>query len=259
MLRDTMARPLLIVGDVQGDAERLDSALQPYAEGDVDTVFLGDFFQGGPPGEAGGAGAARIARGRANAQAVLGNHDLLLLCVLEEVRTGWTPPHVADFGRRSLADIWLWRRGDWADLREVADDPDLEAWLRSLPLMLRLDDGTLLQHCDDDAYARLGSTVDDVNAAARAKLQQPRGTWEVFWHTIGRRTFHDAQRLDAHLDLFDARRVVHGHTPHHSDRPVASHGGRIWSFDGCFSRYWARGGDASAGPVEATVGLLPDL
>jgi hypothetical protein len=40
---------------------------------------------------------------------------------------------------------------------------------------------------------------------------------------------------------------------------VASHGGRIWSFDGCFSRYWARGADESAGPVEATVGLLPEL
>jgi hypothetical protein len=254
-----MARPLLVVGDVQGDAERLDRALAPYAADDVDTVFLGDFFQGGPPGEAGGAQSARIARGRANAQSVLGNHDLLLLCVLEEVRTGWTPPRVADFGRRSLADVWLWRRGDWADLRAVADDPELEAWLRSLPLMLRLPDGTLVQHCDDDAYARLGGSIEDVNAAARARLAEPRGAWDVFWHTVGRRTFHDAQRLDAHLSRFGAARVVHGHTPHNSDRPVASHGGRIWSFDGCFSRYWARDDDASAGPIEATVGILPEL
>ncbi|HZS16254.1 MAG TPA: hypothetical protein VFC09_16820 [Candidatus Dormibacteraeota bacterium] len=252
-------RPLLVVGDVQGDSERLADALAPYPEDEVETVFLGDFFQGGPPGEGGGAQAARMARARGNAQAVLGNHDLMLLCVLEEVRTGWTPPTVVDVGKRSLADIWLWRRGDWADLRAVADDPDLEAWLRSLPLMLRLADGTLVQHCDDDAYTRLGGDVDAVNAAAREKLQQPQGTWEVFWHTVGRRTFHDAGRLVAHLHHFDASRVIHGHTPHHSDRPVASHGGRVWSFDGCFSRYWARGGDASAGPIEATVGILPTL
>lgn len=252
-------RPLLVVGDVQGDAERLDMALQPYPSGDVDTVFLGDFFQGGPPGEGGGAQAARIARDRANGRAVLGNHDLMLLCVLEEVRTGWTPPQVVDLGRRSLADVWLWRRGDWADLHAVAEDAGLEAWLRALPLMLRLDDGTLVQHCDDDAYARLGDDVDSVNAAARERLQHPRGAWEVFWHTVGRRTFRDEERLDTHLRRFDSARVVHGHTPHHSDRPVASHGGKVWSFDGCFSRYWARHGDATAGPIEATVNLLPDL
>lgn len=253
-------RPLLVVGDVQGDAERLADALCPYPEGGVDTVFLGDFFQGGPPGEGGGARAARIARSRANSQAVLGNHDLLLLCVLEEVRTGWTPPQVSDFGRRSLAEVWLWRRGDWADLAAVAADPELEAWVRSLPLMLRLPDGTLVQHCDDDAYQRLGAGVSAVNAAARERLSQPHGAWEVFWYTVGRRTFQDESRLDAHLQRFDGVRVVHGHTPHHSDRPVASHGGKLWSFDGCFSRYWARNGsDGAAGPIEATVGLLPDL
>jgi hypothetical protein len=259
MLAGAMSRPLLIVGDVQGDAERLDAALQPYAPDDVDTVFLGDFFQGGPPGEAGGARAARTARARGNSQAVLGNHDLMLLCVLEEVRTGWTPPAVEQFGRRSLAEVWLWRRGDWADLRAVADDPDLEAWLRSLPLMLRLADGTLAQHCDDDAYGRLGDDVESVNVAGRELLTEPRGAWEAFWYTVGRRTFDDESRLDAHLSRFDSTRVVHGHTPHHQDRPVAQHGGKVWSFDGCFSRYWARGGGETAGPIEATVGLLPDL
>ncbi len=254
-----MHRPLLIVGDVQGDSERLAAALEPYPEDEVDTVFLGDFFQGGLPGAGGGAAAARIARSRRNAQSVLGNHDLMLLCVLEEVRTGRTPAAVLQFGKRSLADVWLWRRGDWEDLHQVAGDPSLEAWLRSLPLMLRLPDGTLVQHCDDDAYSRLGGDVDAVNAAARRLLARPDGAWEVFWYTVGRRTFHDPARLERHLDHFDATRVVHGHTPHHRDRPTPSQGGRVWSFDGCFSRYWAREGDGSAGPIEATVGLLPSL
>jgi hypothetical protein len=251
------SRPLLVVGDVQGDSERLAGALDSYPESDVDTVFLGDFFQGGPPGEGGGAAAARIARSRRNAQSVLGNHDLMLLCVLEEVRTGRTPEPVLQFGKRSLAEVWLWRRGDWEDLHQVDADPGLEAWLRSLPLMLRLPDGTLAQHCDDDAYARLGRNVAEVNDAARERLQRPGGTWEVFWYTVGRRTFRDLARLERHLDHFDATRVVHGHTPHQQDRPTPQHDGRIWSFDGCFSRYWAREGDGSAGPVEATIGLLP--
>src|SRR2546425_1026850 len=63
-----VARPILIVGDVQGDAERLAAALETWPEDEVDTIFLGDFFQGGPPGEAGGAAAARIARGRRNSR-----------------------------------------------------------------------------------------------------------------------------------------------------------------------------------------------
>jgi hypothetical protein len=183
----------------------------------------------------------------------------MLLCVLEEVRTGWTPPAVQQLGRRTLAEIWLWRRGDWADLEQVAADAELEAWLRGLPLMLRLDDGTLVQHCDDDAYMRLGAGVDAVNDAGRTMLARPQGVWELFWYTVGRRTFRDATRLQRHLEHFGARRVVHGHTPHHGERPTSMHDGRVWSFDGCFSRYWARDGGDTAGPIEATVGMLPPL
>ena len=254
-----MERPLLIVGDVQGDVERLHEALQPYPEDEVDTVFLGDFFQGGRPGHGGGAAAARLARSRRNSRAILGNHDLFLLCVLEEDRSGRTPEVVRTWGREKLSEIWLWRRGDWADLHEVAGDADLEAWLRSLPLMLRLPDGTLVQHCDDDAYARLGDHVDAVNARAAEMLAHDGGAFEVFWHTVGRRAFDDdPHRLDRHLQRFGAVRLVHGHTPHRHPLPRSLHDGRIWSFDGCFSRFWDEQGEGF-GPVEATVGLLPPL
>ena len=253
-----MPRPVLIVGDIQGDVERLRQALAPYPDDEVDTVFLGDFFQGGAPGDGGGAQAARLARGRRHSRSILGNHDLLLLCVLDEVRTGVTPEKVRQWGQRSIADIWLWRRGDWADLRAVADDAELEAWLRGLPLMLCLDDGTLVQHCDDDAYSRLGDDVDRVNAAARERLAQPQGAWSVFWHTVGRRAFHDRARLERHLARYGATRVIHGHTPHHEQRPTPMHDGLIWNFDGCFSRYWDAAGEG-VGPVEATVALLPAL
>ncbi|MDB5065270.1 MAG: hypothetical protein JWM18_1704, partial [Chloroflexi bacterium] len=48
----------------------------------------------------------------------------------------------------------------------------------------------------------------------------------------------------------------HGHTPHHGDQPSTRHDGRLWGFDGCFSRYWNHDG-SGAGPVGATVALLP--
>lgn len=253
-----MVRPLLIVGDVQGDAERLREALAPYPEHEVETIFLGDFFQGGRPGDAGGAAAARIARQRSASRSILGNHDLFLLGVLDEVRTGVTPEPVVRAGWGTLAEVWLKRRGDWADLRAVDEDKGLEAWLRSLPLMLLLEDGTLIQHADDDAYGEVGETVAEVNAWAAATLETPHGSWEVWRRTIGRRAFEDEGRLDAHLARFGGRRLVHGHTPHRGDRPQAAHGGRLWGFDGCFSRYWDPNGEGT-GPVEATVGLLPPL
>ncbi|MGD0194010.1 MAG: metallophosphoesterase family protein, partial [Candidatus Dormibacteria bacterium] len=114
-----MSRPTLIVGDVQGDVDRLREALEPYPEDDVDTVFLGDFFQGGQPGAGGGAAAARVAMTRRNARSVLGNHDLFLLVMVERSRGG---DQLGAFKTRdglSIEDLWLSRRGDWADLKAV--------------------------------------------------------------------------------------------------------------------------------------------
>ena len=252
-------RPVLVVGDVQGDVERLREGLAPYPEDDVDTVFLGDFFQGGKPGEGGGAAAARLARERRHARAVLGNHDLFLLVVLERARGVGA---AVDWQTRSgvtVEELWLGRRGDWADLRAVADDAELESWLRSLPLMLMLDDGTLAQHTDDDRYAELGGSVDDVNAAARARLGRPGGVLEVLRYTVGRHAFDDPARLDRYLAHFHARRLVHGHTPHLGQQPAVSHEGRVLSYDGRFSRYWSTDPDDASGPVEATIALLPPL
>lgn len=252
-------RPVLIVGDVQGDVERLRHALSPFPEDEVDTVFLGDFFQGGEPGAAGGAAAARLARSRRNSVSVLGNHDLFLLAVLERSRG---VAALVDWQTRSgisVEELWLSRRGDWADLRAVADDAELESWLRALPLMLMLTDRTLAQHSDDDRYAELGASVDEVNMRSRELLAEPGGVLHVFRHTIGRHAFDDAERLERYLERFRARRLVHGHTPHNADRPQASHGGRILSYDGRFSRFWSRDPDDLSGPVGATVALLPPL
>jgi len=258
MLDSMEERPLLIVGDVQGDVERLRQALESYDENSVDTIFLGDFFQGGAPGAGGGAAAARLARGRRNSLAVLGNHDLFLLAILERRRgdpyaLAWTS---RDGG--SIEDVWLSRRGDWADLDAVDADPDLETWLRSLPLMLLLDDGTLVQHTDDDRYAEIGETVQQVNARARDWLHRPGGVLRTLRLTIGRHAFDEPERLERYLERFGARRLVHGHTPHWQEGPHQRHGGRVVGFDGRFSRYWT-GQDGDWGPVGATIALLPPL
>ncbi|MBJ7608889.1 MAG: metallophosphoesterase [Candidatus Dormibacteraeota bacterium] len=254
-----MKRPLLIVGDVQGDVERLEEALEPFSEEEVDTVFLGDFFQGGRLGRGGGAAAARLVRSRANSRAVLGNHDLFLLAVLER-RRGVDPPE--PWKARAPAELealWLHRRGDWADLAAVDHDPALEQWLRHLPFLILLQDGTLVQHTDDDHYATLGHSVEEVNEQARHWLEAPGGVFSAVRALFGRRAFVERRRLDVYLAHFGARRLVHGHTPHWENAPSVGHDGLIWGFDGRFSRYWSREAGESSGPIGATVALLPAL
>ena len=254
-----MSRPLLIVGDVQGDVERLEEALTGYPEDEVDTIFLGDFFQGGRPGRGGGAAAARLARRRANSLAVLGNHDLFLLAVLER-RRGVEPPEPWRLRERSeLEALWLSRRGDWADLDAVDADPSLEEWLRGLPFLILLPDGTLVQHTDDDLYATLGDDVDAVNRRARGWLAAPGGVFLAVRTLFGRRAFVERRRLDEYLAHFGARRLVHGHTPHWEREPSVGHDGLLWGFDGRFSRFWSREDGQTEGPVGATIAVLPEL
>lgn len=254
-----MPRPLLIVGDVQGDVERLQEALRPYPEDEVDTIFLGDFFQGGQPGRGGGAAAARLARSRRNSRWVLGNHDLFLLAVLERRRGVEPPPAWQTREADALEALWLHRRGDWADLEAVESDAELEGWIRQLPFLLMLDDRTLIQHTDHDAYATLGDSVDAVNAHVREWLRAPGGVFSAVRALFGRGAFVERRRLDDYLRHFGARRLVHGHTPHWEDAPQVGHDGRLWGFDGRFSRYWPRDEGEAVGPIGATVGLLPSL
>jgi Calcineurin-like phosphoesterase len=252
-----MTRPVLIVGDVQGDVERLEEALASYPEDEVDTVFLGDFFQGGRPGKGGGAAAARLARERRNSRSVIGNHDIFLLVILERQRGVGEALEWRARDGGPIENIWLSRRGDWADLRAVEADPELESWIRELPAMLMLDDGTLIQHTDDDAYAGLGSDVPTVNAEMRALLSVAGGVRTALRYTIGRHAFDDVSRLEQYLERFGARRVVHGHTPHWHETPRIQHSGRVLGFDGRFSRYWSQSVAEPSGPIGATIALLP--
>ena len=254
-----MTRPTVIVGDVQGDVDRLRQALADYPEDEVDTVFLGDFFQGGEPGAGGGAAAAQLAMRRRNARSVLGNHDLFLLVMLERSQGGDQLGAWRTRDGLSIEDLWLSRRGDWADLDAVAADPSLEAWLRGLPLLIELADGTLAQHTDDDRYAEIGDSVEAVNTAAGSWLSMPGGAFTALRYTIGRHGFDDPIRLKRYLDHFGVRRVIHGHTPHWDDAPLALHGGLAVGYDGRFSRFWGRAEGEDPGPIGATVAILPPM
>ena len=72
--------PVLIVGDVHGDIERLFAALKPYPATEWHTIFLGDLVDYG----AYGVGCLRYARDRPNTDVILGNHEVAMLWALRD-------------------------------------------------------------------------------------------------------------------------------------------------------------------------------
>ena len=70
----------------------------------------------------------------------------------------------------------------------------MEAWLRRLPVMLLLDDGTLVQHTDDDDYSALGQSVEELyrnqlegrSGDEIAVAQQPKARHKAAQKTAGR-------------------------------------------------------------------------
>ena len=231
--------PVLIVGDVHGDLERLFAALEPYPPADWRTVFLGDLVDGG----AFGAGALRYARDRPNSELLLGNHEVVMLWALRDP---------------SRLPYWNGMGGQPHDLEELRRHRDLVEWLRTRPLLARLPDGTLAQHTDTDAYGRLGASVGEINARA-ADLLHDGGEAELNDVLQAGGVFRRSEpRLEAWLDAHGARRLVHGHTPHQQRGPDVYAGGKAINFDGRFSRFYGARYGRGRG-VEATVGPLPPL
>ncbi|HEV2475128.1 MAG TPA: metallophosphoesterase, partial [Candidatus Dormibacteraeota bacterium] len=72
--------PVLIVGDVHGDIERLFAALKPYPANEWRTIFLGDLVDYGDFG----VGCLRYARDRKNSEVLLGNHEVAMLGALRD-------------------------------------------------------------------------------------------------------------------------------------------------------------------------------
>jgi Calcineurin-like phosphoesterase len=232
--------PILIVGDVHGDLERLFEALKPYPAAEWHTVFLGDLVDYGMFG----VGALRYARDRASTTVLLGNHEVAMLWALRDpTRIGW----------------WISMGGQRHDLDELARDAPLQEWMRERPALIHLADGTLAQHCGNDGYASLieaddSRAVDAINARVRDLLRHE-GEAKL-WDVLSGPNIFAAQpmRLERWLEITNSRRVVFGHKPHGGPVPESYHEGRAINFDGGFSRSHRKFRRAS--PIGATVAPL---
>ena len=232
--------PVLIVGDVHADLERLFRALKPYPAAEWHTIFLGDLVDYGMFG----VGAMRYARDRPNSSALLGNHEIAMLWALRDPsRIGW----------------WMSIGGQRHDLDELARDEPLQEWMRERPALLQVEDRTLVQHCGNDGYgslidAGIPRAIDAINARVRNLLvdECEAELWDVM---SGPNIFEtQAMRLERWLEITDSRRVVFGHKPHFGSVPQRYHEGRATNFDGGFSRAHRKFSRTS--PAGATVAPL---
>jgi hypothetical protein len=237
------ALPVLVVGDVHGDLERLFQALHPYPPERWLTVFLGDLVDGGDFG----IGALRYARDRPNTALILGNHEVLMMWALHE---------------RRLLSLWASVGGKPHELAELAKDEGLQEWLRTRPLLVRLADGTLVQHSDSDLYGRLAphdatDQLAEINSAgARLLLENDYGAlWDVL--APGGLFRSNRARLEQWLRRLGARRLVHGHVPHGQNAPDTYQEGLAICFDGGLSRYYGSRYRRRS-PVAASVAPLVD-
>src|SRR5260370_11490894 len=133
--------PVLIVGDVHGDLERLFEALKPYPADLWHTVFVGDLVDYGMFG----VGAVRYARDRANTTVLLGNHEVAMLWALRD---------------SSRIGFWMSAGGQRHDLDELIPEEGLKAWLRDRPPLVTLPAATPVPNCGDEAYAHWIDTTD---------------------------------------------------------------------------------------------------
>jgi len=239
-----MARdlPVLIVGDVHGDLERLFEALKPYPAAEWQTIFLGDLVDYGMFG----TGTLRYARDRTHSTVLLGNHEVALLWALRD------PTRIGS---------WMSIGGQRHDLDELARDTDLQKWMRELPALVRLPDGTLLQHCGSDAYSQLITAdahdpITAVNSRARDLLLHEGES--ILWGLLSGPNIFATQpeRLERWLETMGSRRVVFGHKPHGGRIPQRSHDGKAINFDGGFSRSHRK--FRRLAPIGATVAPLGD-
>ena len=231
--------PVLIVGDVHGDIERLFAALRPYPSGQWRTIFLGDLVDYGMFG----VGILRFARDRPNSEVLLGNHEVAMLGALRDA---------------SRVGFYISIGGQLHDLEELRKDEPLQEWLTARPLLLKLEDGTLVQHCGNDDYRLLlgeesSDPVATINTNGRLVLEA--GDAHLLWDVMSGKGIFATQpdRLDRWLELTGSRRVVFGHTPHHGPTPALYHGGRAINYDGGLSWVHYR----RAAPLAASVGPLP--
>jgi len=198
-----------------------------------------DLVDGGPFG----VGALRYARDRPNSTVLLGNHEVLMLAALRD---------------RERYVFWAGNGGQPHDLEELRRDAAPQDWLRTRAAIARLEDGTLDQQYDNDGLGRFGSDLEQVNQAVNRLLES--GDTIPLWDAMTPQNVFRTQplRLEGWLQRMDARRLVHGHTPHSRPRPDVYAGGAAICFDGGLGRF-GHARHLRASPLGASVGPLPPV
>jgi len=161
---------------------------------------------------------------------------------------------------RRLRDIEDTLHGPILD--ELRRDPALQRWIRERPALVRLGDGTLVQHCGHDGYLEMAdedstNVIETVNRRVKEMLQH--GQEDVLWTAMSGKNIFGSQpeRLRRWLEATQSRRVVFGHTPHNSHAPERYHDGAAINFDGAFSRQHLRRRKQS--PIGASVAPLDSV
>ena len=217
-----------ILGDIHGDYERMLEVVDGL-DAAVPLVVVGDYFDRWNHA----VEVVRWLMERPNTTALMGNHDALILGVVEEALRGEEGPNTEN---------WLWNGGDRADLKRLMAEPAALEWLRQLPAMVMIGD-TLVQHSDSPVYLLYGDSVDTVNQAFRVQVQSrdPEILLRLFADLCRRRQFYSAGALTEYLKVFHAKRLVHGHTPHTRPEALSMFGGAIVNVDGALSRGFGPG------------------
>ena len=214
---------IAILGDIHGDYERM---LQVVADLDpeVPLVVVGDYFDRWDHA----VEAVHWLMQRPNTTALMGNHDALILGVVEDTVRGQE-------GRN--LENWLWNGGKVEDLHRLMAEPEAIEWLRARPAMVMLGD-TLVQHSDSPVYATYGDSVDAINRSVRQRVESrdPEVLFHLFADLCKRRQFYSAELIRDYLGIFKAAQLIHGHTPHTQPQAISMFGGAIINVDGAMSR-----------------------
>ncbi len=218
-----------IVGDIHGHYTRLTELLHDsslvndhleWTGGQSTLWFTGDFFDRGPDGVSAVSlvmrleHEARAAGGRV--QALLGNHDVLLLAVLrfgkmnDRIRQGESiEASDADW----FTALWLRNGGTLTDLvRLTSEQAD---WLTNLPAMVKEDD-RIFTHADAMLYLHYGTSITAVNDKFINILHSDDyQSWDLSLDQFGEHKgfYSDKAKARRFLNVFDGRQIVHGHTP----------------------------------------------
>jgi len=220
---------IAVLGDIHGDRQRM-LELVGDLDPEVHLVTVGDYFDRWDHA----VEAIQWLMQRPNTTALMGNHDALILGVVEERLRG------VEAGRN--AENWHWNGGKDADLERLMAEPEVMSWIRNLPAMTMVGD-TLIQHCDSPVYLNYGIDVDAINEAIgrRAHSRDPEVLFHLFADLCRRRQFYSLETLRQYLDILHAGRLVHGHTPHTQPQAISMFRGAIVNVDGALSHGFGPG------------------